>query len=301
MAVVIFGSINMDLVVKTPRLPRPGETLPGHTFFTAPGGKGANQAVAAARMGAVTRMVGRLGDDVFAGALRASLESYGVDTKGVSNVPNTPCGVALIQVDDRAENSIVYVAGANATLGEESLNALEQALEGAKALLLQLEVPLVSVEAAARIAQERKVSVILDPAPAQPLPDSLFGLVNLTTPNQVEAEMLTGIAADTPDGARRAAQALLARGVGDVVIKMAGQGIFWAKGDQHIPAFPVTPVDTVAAGDAFNGALAAALDEGLPMTEALRWAQAAGAISVTRAGAQPSMPNRTEVLDMLGR
>jgi ribokinase len=301
-AVVVFGSINMDLVVRTPRLPTPGETLTGHTFFTAPGGKGANQAVACARLGAPTRMVGRVGDDLFGEQLRASLRSFGVQDDGVLTTPG-PSGVALIAVDDTAENTIVIVPGANGAVSIADIPRLERALDGARALLLQLEVPIETVVAAARAAHTRGVTVILDPAPALPLPDELYALADIITPNEHEATTLTGIAVHDDQGAIAAARALIARGARRVALKLGARGALTAdaEGEQFWSPFTVTPVDTVAAGDAFNGGLAVALSEGRSFNEAIRWGLAAGALSVTRHGAQPSMPERNEVLTLLAQ
>jgi ribokinase len=301
-AVVVFGSINMDLVVRTPRLPTPGETLTGHTFFTAPGGKGANQAVACARLGVPTRMVGRVGDDLFGEQLRASLRSFGVQDDGVLTTPG-PSGVALIAVDDTAENTIVIVPGANGAVSIADIPRLERALDGARALLLQLEVPIETVVAAARAAHTRGVTVILDPAPALPLPDELYALADIITPNEHEAATLTGIAVRDDQGAIAAARALIARGARRVALKLGARGALTAdaEGEQFWSPFTVTPVDTVAAGDAFNGGLAVALSEGRSFDEAIRWGLAAGALSVTRHGAQPSMPERNEVLTLLAQ
>jgi ribokinase len=301
-AVVVFGSINMDLVVRTPRLPTPGETLTGHTFFTAPGGKGANQAVACARLGVPTRMVGRVGDDLFGEQLRASLRSFGVQDDGVLTTPG-PSGVALIAVDDTAENTIVIVPGANGAVSIADIPRLERALDGARALLLQLEVPIETVVAAARAAHTRGVTVILDPAPALPLPDELYALADIITPNEHEATTLTGIAVHDDQGAIAAARALIARGARRVALKLGARGALTAdtEGEQFWSSFTVTPVDTVAAGDAFNGGLAVALSEGRSFDEAIRWGLAAGALSVTRHGAQPSMPERNEVLTLLAQ
>lgn len=302
MAVVVFGSINMDLVVRTPRLPAPGETLTGYTFFTAPGGKGANQAVACARLGAPTRMVGRIGDDLFGEQLRASLRSFGVQDDGVLTTPG-PSGVALIAVDDTAENTIVIVPGANGAVSIADIPRLERALDGARALLLQLEVPIETVVAAARAAHTRGVTVILDPAPALPLPDELYALADIITPNEHEAATLTGIAVHNDQGAIAAARALIARGARRVALKLGARGALTAdtEGEQFWSSFTVTPVDTVAAGDAFNGGLAVALSEGRSFDEAIRWGLAAGALSVTRHGAQPSMPERNDVLTLLAQ
>jgi ribokinase len=301
-AVVVFGSINMDLVVRTPRLPTPGETLTGHTFFTAPGGKGANQAVACARLGVPTRMVGRVGDDLFGEQLRASLRSFGVQDDGVLTTPG-PSGVALIAVDDTAENTIVIVPGANGAVSIADIPRLEAVLDGARILLVQLEVPIETVVAAARAAHTRGVTVILDPAPALPLPDELYALADIITPNEHEAATLTGIAVRDDQGAIAAARALIARGARRVAIKLGARGALTAdaEGEQFWSPFTVTPVDTVAAGDAFNGGLAVALSEGRSFNEAIRWGLAAGALSVTRHGAQPSMPERNEVLTLLAQ
>jgi ribokinase len=301
-AIVVFGSINIDLVVRTPRLPAPGETLTGHTFFTAPGGKGANQAVACARLGAPTRMVGRVGDDLFGEQLRASLRSFGVQDDGVLTTPG-PSGVALIAVDDLAENTIVIVPGANGSVSIADIPRLEAVLDGARILLVQLEVPIETVVAAARAAHTRGVTVILDPAPALPLPDELYALADIITPNEHEATTLTGIAVHDDQGAIAAARALIARGARRVAIKLGARGALTAdtEGEQFWSSFTVTPVDTVAAGDAFNGGLAVALSEGRSFDEAIRWGLAAGALSVTRHGAQPSMPERNEVLTLFAQ
>lgn len=303
MSIVVFGSINMDLVARTPRLPSPGETLTGHSFATVPGGKGANQAVACARAGARTRMIGRVGDDVFGAALRESLEGYGVDVSGVATEAGSPSGVAAIAVDDRAENTIIIVAGANGRVGAADVARLEGALADARVLLLQLEVPLDAVVAAARAARQRGVTVVLDPAPARDLPDELYDLVDIITPNETEAARLAGFPIAGADDAARAAAALRARGVGVAAIKLGARGVYAADagGGRLYPAFQMKAVDTVAAGDAFNGGMAAALSEGLPLAEALRWGLATGALSVTKPGAQPSMPSRQELLALLGR
>lgn len=297
MTVVVFGSINMDLVVRTPRLPAPAETITGHEFFTAPGGKGANQAVAAARLGAPTKMVGRVGGDAFGLELRQNLTEAGADVSAVFTDPTVSSGVAVIGVDDNAQNNIIIVPGANGRVSDADLNRLEASLAGAKVLLLQLEVPLPAVVSAARLARQQGVTVVLDPAPAQPLPAELYTLVDVLTPNEVEAGQLVGGPVKTETEAAAAAGKLLEWGVKTALIKMGALGVIVAQTGTapiFVPAFKVQAVDTVAAGDAFNGGLAAALVEGHDLPLAVRWGAAAGALSATKMGAQPSMPTRAE-------
>lgn len=298
MAIAVFGSINMDLVVRTARLPQPGQTLSGQTFFTVSGGKGANQAVACARLGVRTLMIGRVGDDVFGGTLRDNLHAYGVDVSGIHTTEGVPSGVALITVDDSAENTIIVVPGANGMMNADDVARLKNNLEGVDVLLLQLEVPLPAVIQAAQLAYERSMIVVLDPAPAQPLPPELYHLTDIITPNESEAQALVGFPVQDEASAARAAQILIERGALRAVIKMGSKGAYWASEDagRFMPAFRVNAVDTVAAGDAFNGALAVALSEGTDFEAAVRWGLAGGAVSVTRAGAQPSMPTREELI-----
>lgn len=301
MTIVVFGSINMDLVARTPRLPAPGETLTGHTFNTFPGGKGANQAVACARLGAPTCMVGRVGGDVFGKALRDGLKAEGVDIAHVAVDANVASGVAMIAVDDAAENSIIVVPGANGTVGKDDLARLGTALEGARLLLLQLEIPMDMVTAAAQIARQQGVSVMLDPAPAQPLPQELYFLVDILTPNATEAGALVGVPVRGTEDAARAAEALLERGTKRVAVKMGSLGVYAADSanSRFYPAIPVTAVDTVAAGDAFNGALAVALSDEKSFDMALQWGLAGGALAVTKEGAQQAMPDREALQALL--
>ncbi len=298
MSLLVFGSINMDLVARTPRLPAPAETITGHAFFTAPGGKGANQAVAAARLGTPTAMIGRVGGDGFGPELCQNLAHLGVDTSAVFVDANVSSGVAIIAVDDNAQNNIIVVPAANGRVGQSDLERLAERLPQVKILLLQLEVPLEATIAAAKLAHAQGVTVILDPAPAQDtLPVDLFNWVDIMTPNEVEATQLLGFKVATPHDARRAGQALLAKGLKTAIIKMGSLGVYYAslESEGFLEAFQVEALDTVAAGDAFNGGLATALIEGHSLPEAIRWGAATGALSATKAGAQPSMPNRAEL------
>ena len=293
--IIVFGSINMDLVTKTPRLPIPGETLQGYEFFTAAGGKGANQAVAAARLGISTKIVGRLGDDDFGRQLLAGLQAAGVHTDSVLVDEAVSSGVAVITVDDAGENNIIIVAGANGRVNQQDVERLTDLLPGAAALLLQFEVPLPAVLAAAQAARQAGVLVILDPAPAaSDIPLELYPLVDIITPNEIEASQLVGFPVNGQDTAAKASAELRQRGVGTVIVKLGAQGVFCAAGAEtfFVPAFSVRAVDTVAAGDAFNGGLAAALADGRSLRDAVVWGAAAGAISATKAGAQPSLPDR---------
>jgi ribokinase len=301
MSIVILGSINMDLVAHAPRLPRPGESLTGTSFHTTPGGKGANQAVACARLGIMTQMIGRVGEDVFGNALLQNLSLYGVNTQWVSKDKCQPSGVALIAIEESGENNIIVVPGANGTVGQAELDCLEAILPDTQVLLLQLEVPVEVVQEAAQRAHQQGVTVILDPAPAKPLPAELYTFVDIITPNTTEAAILVGFPVETIEEAGKAAGIFLERGVQHVIIKMGSMGAYVQDHAQKhfYPAIPVKAVDTVAAGDAFNGALGAALSEGKTWDEAMHWALAAGAIAVTRLGAQTAMPDRNEVLEIL--
>lgn len=291
---IVFGSINMDLVVRTPQLPVPGETLLGHEFFTASGGKGANQAVALARLGVPTKMVGRVGGDSFGSELVNSLQTAGVQTEDVLVDQEVSSGIAAIAVDDRGENQIVIVPGANGRVDATDVERLTM-LPGASVLLLQLEIPISAVLAAAQAARHAGVTVILDPAPAQiKVPDELYHLVDIITPNEIEAGQLAGFTVNDPESATEAAAILRQRGVGTAIIKLGDRGVVCATPEEtfFVPAFSVTAVDTVAAGDAFNGGLAAALVEGLSLQQAVVWGAAAGALAATKPGAQSAMCDR---------
>ncbi len=300
--IVVVGSINMDLVARIDRLPAPGETRPARSLAFVPGGKGANQAVAMRRLGAEVAMIGRLGDDPFGATLREGLRSRGVETEGVATTAG-PSGVALIQVDDAGENAITLVAGANGLVTPEDVRRHAATIAEAAALVVQLEVPLETVAEAIRIAREHGVRTVLDPAPAPagPLPDSLLA-VDLLSPNQTEAEALTGVAVCNPEDAVRAANALRAQGARSVVVKLGAQGAAWVDAEGrsgHVRPFAVTPIDTTAAGDAFTGALTLRLVQGASLAEAVRFACAAGALATTKAGAQPAMPELQAVQTLL--
>ncbi len=299
--IISLGGINMDLVTFSNRLPAHGETVVGDRFVTYPGGKGANQAVAAARMGARSAMVGRIGDDMFGPQLMDMLEAAGVDAGAVGVSSGTNSGIAVISVGEGGENRIVQVLGANDTCGDAEYDAIAALLPQASALMLQLEVSIELSIKAAELAGSHGVQVILDPGPVRPVPEEFYPHVSVITPNETEAEALVGYPIVDMLTAASAAEELLARGVGSAVIKLGAQGAYWASGSSkgEAPPFPVQAVDTVAAGDAFNGALAVALSGGYSLESAVRWGCAAGALAVTQVGAQDSMPERDAVLALL--
>jgi ribokinase len=292
--IVVVGSLNADLVVRVDRFPAPGETVAGRDFAVIPGGKGANQACAAARMGGDVSMIGRVGADAHGELLRRSLAAAGVDVSEVRPDPCCATGVALITVDGAGENDIVIVPGANGAFTVEELEGGGGRLDSASVLLLQLEIPLATVQAAARRARWAGATVILDPAPAAPLPDTLLREVDYLTPNETElAALLGGV---RPGDETAAARALVARGARNVVVKRGEHGalLVGAGGETVWPAFTVDAVDATAAGDAWNGAFAFALADGRSPGDAGRLATAAATVSVTRRGAQPSMPTLAE-------
>lgn len=291
---IVFGSINMDLVVRTPQLPVRGETLLGHKFFTAPGGKGANQAVALARLGVPTKMVGRVGRDSFGSELVDSLQIAGVQTEAVLVDQEVSSGIAAIAVGDTGENQIVIVPGANGRVDATDVERLKSLLPDASVLLLQFEIPLSAVLAAAQAARSLGVTVILDPAPAQTKVPDVYHLVDIITPNEIEAGQMAGFTVNDPESAAAAAAILRQRGVRTAIVKLGDRGVVCATPEEtfFVPAFSVTAVDTVAAGDAFNGGLAAALVEGLSLQQAVVWGAAAGALAATKPGAQSAMCDR---------
>lgn len=301
-SVCVIGSSNTDMVIKADKLPAPGETVIGGTFLMNPGGKGANQAVAAARLsasGAVqpVALVANVGNDIFGRQARQQFEREGIRTEFVSNDANEPSGVALIGVDSRGENCILVASGANARLERAQVAAALATEPDTTVVLLQLETPLATVEYAIRQSHARGLRVVLNPAPAQPLDAAVLAYLHVITPNESEAELLTGIRVTDEPTARQAARRLHEAGVPNVVITLGARGAYLStpEGATLVPAPPVTAVDTTAAGDCFNGALAVALAENRDLAEAVAFACKAASISVTRMGAQASIPHRHEV------
>ena len=296
--ILVVGSINMDLVVRTPRMPDPGETVLGQSFQTTPGGKGANQAVAVARLGGQCRLIGRVGDDAFARQLLEGLKAEGIDCAHVRAVPEAPTGVAMIVVDSRGENSIVIASGANFSLTPDDIFSAEAAFDRAAVVLLQLELPLPTVRAAIDVARRSRCKIILDPAPAlADMPRELYR-VDILSPNAHEAETLTGAKAIEERIDKQVASELISRGAEAAVLKLGPRGCLVAMADGHfytVPTYDVKVVDTTGAGDAFTGALAVAVARGEHMHKAAKFASAAGALACTRFGAQSAMPTAHEV------
>ena len=299
--ILVVGSCNTDMVIKAAHLPRPGETILGGTFFMNPGGKGANQAVAIARLGGPVTFICKTGSDIFGHQSQQLFEEEGINTSYVFSDSGNPSGVALITVDEKAENCIVVASGANANLLPSDLEKAEEAIERADLVLMQLEVPMETVCFVADIAWQKGKKVILNPAPAHPLPVDLLRHLYLITPNETEAEMITGVKITDESSAGEAARALSGMGVQHVIITLGSKGaLIYSNGKaEMVPALKVEAVDTTAAGDVFNGALTVALSEGRSLKEAARFACKASAISVTRVGAQSSAPYRNEV-DIFG-
>ena len=296
--IVVLGSSNTDMVVPVSRIPGVGETVLGEDLVIAPGGKGANQAVAAARLGAQVRFIGAVGDDAFGEGSLSGLRAEGIDTEHLRTVPGAPSGVALITVDGEGRNAIAVAPGANGRVTADHVREASGALSGAGVLLAQLETPLEAVREALRLARDAGCRTVLNPAPApaEGLPDDVLSLVDVLTPNEGEARALAG--EGSPE---EMARALLGRGVEAVVITLGEEGalVTTREREERLPAHRVRPVDTTAAGDAFNGALAVALAEGRELPDAARFASATAALSVTKRGAQPSMPRRDEVEGLL--
>jgi ribokinase len=296
--VVIVGSLNMDLVTRAPRLPKAGETLAGQSFVTVPGGKGANQAVAAARLGASVAMIGCVGSDAYGEELRTALLAEGIDCQAVTRIEGESTGVALIVVDDSSQNAIIIVAGGNGHVTPAVVDGLDTLLSQAEVIICQLEIPMVTVGHVLKRGRALGKTVILNPAPAVgPLPAEWYAWVDYLIPNESEASALTGVPVDSVASADAAATALIKAGVGKVIVTLGEQGALFATQarSQHFPALKVKPVDTTAAGDTFVGGFAAALAGGKSESDAIRFGQAAAALSVTRSGAQPSIPTLNDV------
>jgi ribokinase len=294
--IVVVGSTNTDMVIKTARLPQPGETIIGGDFFMNAGGKGANQAVAAQRLGGKVLFIAKTGDDIFGREAVELFKSEGIDTSCVSIDPAHPSGVALITVDEEGENCIVVASGANAALMISDIKQAEDKIENAGIILVQLEIPLDTVKHIAALSSSKKIRFVLNPAPARKLPDELLKNVSVITPNQKETELLTGVTVKDKNSAQEAAKILHAKGIETVIITMGSEGAFVSEKDESkiIAAPKVKAVDTTAAGDIFNGALVVALSEGKNITDAVDFACRAAAISVTRLGAQASAPHKGE-------
>ncbi|MDQ6814000.1 MAG: ribokinase [Bacteroidota bacterium] len=301
-SIVVVGSSNTDMVIKANHLPSPGETILGGVFFMNAGGKGANQAVAAARLGGDVTFICKTGCDIFGQQALQLFKDEGIDTSYMLSDPENPSGVALITVDKNAENCIVVASGANATLSTADLQNALPVIEQASIVLLQLEIPLATVEYVAATAAANKRMVILNPAPACQLPESLFPHISVITPNQNEAEVLSGIKVTDVESAKLAAAAIRDKGVKNVIVTLGPDGaLVLSEGRYtHVPANKAEAIDTTAAGDVFNGALAVALSENKNIVEATRFACKASAISVTRLGAQSSAPYRTEINEQTG-
>jgi ribokinase len=299
--IVVAGSSNTDMILQMDHIPRPGETILGGQFSMAAGGKGANQAVAAARAGGQVTFLARVGADMFGRQAVEGFRRDGIDVRYVLEDDQAPSGVALIFVAANGENSIGVASGANLCLSPADVHQAASAIQDASALVMQLETPLETVRAAAQIAAAKRVPVILNPAPAQSLDDALLALVTVLTPNETEAELLTGVPVADVAAAARAAEVLRSRGVSQVIITLGARGAWVASTAFQglVPAFPVQPVDTTAAGDVFNGALAVAMSEQRPLEQAVRFACAAAALSVQKLGAQPSAPPRAEIERLL--
>ncbi len=295
--ILVVGSANMDMVVMTKKFPQPGETVFGGGFGMFPGGKGANQAVCCAKLGGKVNFLGKMGNDLFRERLAATMKRDGVRLDHLSIDQETSTGLALITVDGTGQNEIVVVSGSNMSLRPSDLDRHRSIFSTIRILLLQLEIPVVTVARAAKLARERAATVILNPAPARRLPKSLFRMVDYLTPNETELELLSGMSVSTLRSAEAAARKVLADGVRNVIVTMGAKGCLLVNSatTRVFPARKVKPVDTTAAGDAFNGALAYALASGSSLMEAIPFANSVAAFSVTRMGAQSSMPTMKEI------
>jgi ribokinase len=295
--IAVVGSSNMDLIAKTTRLPRPGETVIGATFYATPGGKGANQAVAVTRLGLSSCLLARVGGDSYGRQLIAKLKDQGVDTSHVIRDEGAPSGVAIIVVDREAENMVVVASGANGHLSPEDVSLAGEMIARSEALLVQLEVPLPAVRQAVEVASRSGCKIVLNPAPAQRLPLELVRLADVLTPNAREAEAITGHDTRTLHGAKAAARETISLGAKACVVTLGAEGAIVATSNEvsHLSCYHVKVVDTTGAGDAFSGALAVGLVEGRSLLESADFASAAAALAATRIGAQSSLPRREEV------
>ena len=302
--ILVIGSFMMDLVVRTPRIPGNGETVIGSSFRRFPGGKGANQAVSAARLGGHVTMAGKLGRDLFGDEMQAVLSKEGITTKHILRDAEASTGIGSITLDDKTGNNrIIVVPGANLKYSPADLDTIQDVVRSSDLLMLQLEMDLNLVEAAVTMAAQHQVPVILNPAPAQTLGDQLLRKITYLTPNETETHILTGVKVTDGKSAEKAAKILLAKGIRHVIITLGQNGAIMADqtGIEHVPAFPTLVVDTVAAGDAFNGALAVAIAQRTSLRQAVRFANAVGALVVTKEGAIPSLPYLNEVKDFLSK
>jgi ribokinase len=299
--IVVVGSSNTDMIIKTNKIPKPGETVIGGKFYKAAGGKGANQATAAARAGGKVTFVAKVGNDLFGNEAILGFKNDGINIDYVNKDSEEASGIALILVDSVGENSIAVASGANLKLLESDIEKAQEEISHAAVLLMQLEIPIETVEAAAKIAWANGAKVILNPAPAQALSDDLLKCISILTPNESEAELLTGVEVNNENDAKKAAKILLEKGVELVIITLGASGALAATKEESklIPGFKVDATDTTAAGDVFNGALAVAISENKGLYDSIKFAHAAAAISVTKIGAQPSAPNRSEIEEML--
>jgi len=296
--IVVIGSLNMDLVVTTPKIPVMGETVLGSGFMTVPGGKGANQAVAAAKLGGKVSMVGCVGNDTFSGILLNNLKKYSVDTSNVKIVDGVPTGVAMIVVNE-GNNFIIVDPGANYQLTPQMIDSVGELIKKSYILAVQLEIPLDAVERAIDIAKDNKVKVLLDPAPARKLDDSLLAKVDIITPNETECEIITGLPVKSTDDAKKAVEYLMGKGIPNVIVTMGGKGVVYNSGKEilHKTVPKVKVVDTTAAGDSFTGAVAVALSQGKSIDEAVDLGNKVGTLTAMKKGAQTSLPTLEEVLN----
>ncbi len=294
---LVLGSLNMDMVTRTLRFPSPGETVKGLSFKISPGGKGANQAVALARLGAQVKLLGALGDDVLGSMYLKTLKDESIDTQDIKILKNISTGTASIEVSGTGENRIIIVPGANDGIDDSLIAKIREFSDSIKMLLLQLEIPLEATLKVTRTAASLGIPIVLDPAPAQALPAELYALIDIITPNETEAEILTGESTRSEEGIRRAIGTLHLKGAKIVIIKVGAKGAWVsdARSVTHVTAFSVDVMDTVAAGDSFNAGLAFALGNNRNLIEAVRFANATGALSTTKEGAQSAMPTFSEV------